>query len=140
MPLFEQMEGGPTNGQCSVCQHFDRDAIDDELRTALRTVGRHKGFGTIARKYNLPYPHLIWHAGRLTKRVRYRWKGRVRYRRELVAGHLGSVPAAPIVHWPRKYPCWRNEIDMTQILPERPSRGGERKSLLPPPGLPSLKV
>lgn len=98
MPLFEQLEGGPTNGQCKVCRHLERESIDAELRAALNVRRHEKGLKAIARKHGLPYNTLLRHTGRRTRRTAYQWKGRIRHRVDPVPGHMPLAPPAPIVH------------------------------------------
>jgi hypothetical protein len=92
IPLIEAMEGGVVDGRCLVCRHPQRLAIDQELQKVMARDSHIKGFSSIAKKYGLPYPSLLVHAG--TK------KTGTRYYDRLLRSHVGSGVVAPLVRFP----------------------------------------
>ena len=64
LPLLELLQGGPLNQRCEVCRHSERGKIDEEIRAQQPQPK----FSEIAKRYVVGYPHLLWHAGRLTVR------------------------------------------------------------------------
>lgn len=115
-PLLEELTGGRASPRCWFCALPDWEIVDDEVRSALQNQRRIKGLVRIARKHNGGERQLLWHAGRLTRIVHYRWQGTTRYRNEPIAGHLASAPAASMLCCPVRSPEQASQLGPTELL------------------------
>ncbi len=116
IPLLEALQGGIINGRCKVCRHTDRSVIDEELKWMLANGRREKGFSELARKYGVPIPHVLWHAGRLTARRHYRWGRKDHSRVESLLGHLSDTPQAPHVTSPIRFINQMGQLGTNELV------------------------